>query len=525
MESPPNDSLTISSNNNENVVVEVDLAQLQVLSTEDEENNEEKKEENTDNVPIVDEINYDVLDVFNHPMFCERVAAWQDLTCNPHCTQVTHSNEYQSRTDLNFSRVLEANAPIMKYRRRRDEVKTVIHWGQRKLLLSEIEFLTLHALPSSIVIYAGAAPGTHIEYLSKLFPDVNFVLVDPSPFTVKERLPQIALRPNTLFTDELAQEFGAMGKDILFISDIRSADPTVLSEEETEQQVAKDMAQQGHWHRLMCARKSMLKFRLSWRAGKTKYLAGEIYLPVWGPVTTTESRLIADFNALEIEYDNTKYEEQMFHFNTVTRVARYRHNIRGEGIDHCYDCTAEIAILRNYFMKRKNIAENDPSLNEQIGRMSRQISRKISSHRKLSSPNPDPEKRKRVIVRRQYVDGRPAYLSENHGHQAEKCHFENKKKKQRKNKFESTKIDLEAIKMNIINLNNINLANANSNNVNINGVDQRRQESEEKIIEGSITNTSNDNKRKRDYEDDSRTNLNEIQGSDSKRPKYSHFGD
>jgi protein-tyrosine phosphatase len=59
MESPPNDSLTISSNNNENVVVEVDLAQLQVLSTEDEENNEEKKEENTDNVPIVDEINYD----------------------------------------------------------------------------------------------------------------------------------------------------------------------------------------------------------------------------------------------------------------------------------------------------------------------------------------------------------------------------------------------------------------------------------------------------------------------------------
>lgn len=469
--------------------------------------------------------------MFDHPIFCERVAAWQDLTRNPHCTQVTHSNEYQSRTDLTFSRVLASNAPRMKYRRRRDEVKTVIHWGQRKLLLSEIEFLTLHARPNTTVIYAGAAPGTHIEYLAKLFHNVNFVLVDPSPFTVKERLPQIALRPNTLFTDELAQEFGAMGKDILFVSDIRSADPSVHSEDETEQQVAKDMAQQGRWHKLMGARKSMLKFRLSWRAGKTRYLAGEIYLPVWGPVTTTESRLIVDVNAAEIEYDNTKYEEQMFYFNTVTRVARYRHNVRGEGIDHCYDCTSEVSILRNYIMTRRSVAEHDPTLNEQIGVMSRQISRKISSHRKLSSPNPNPEQRKRVIVRRQYVDGKPAYLIDSHGHLAEKSHFENKKKNtQPKSKFAATKIDLEAIKMNIIHLNNINMANANNknnnnNNVNNIGADLKANLSEEKTNEGIPANYSSDNKRKRDSEDDSQANSNEIRGSEAKRPKHTHFGD
>lgn len=70
-------------------------------------------------------------------------------------------------------------------------------------------------------------------------------------------------------------------------------------------------------------------------------LLGDIYLPIWGPITTTESRLIVT-SCEEKEYDNTKYEEQMFYFNTVTRVARYPHNVTGEGFDHCYDCRAEV---------------------------------------------------------------------------------------------------------------------------------------------------------------------------------------
>jgi hypothetical protein len=62
----------------------------------------------------------------------------------------------------------------------------VNHWGQRKLLLSEIEFLTDWAPldRDSIVVYAGAAPGTHIAFLAEMFPRLSFVLVDPSEFKV-----------------------------------------------------------------------------------------------------------------------------------------------------------------------------------------------------------------------------------------------------------------------------------------------------------------------------------------------------
>ncbi len=95
--------------------------------------------------------------------------------------------------------------PELPYRRRQGEYKTVLHWGQRKLHVSEIEFLTEFGFPYCHVVYAGAASGTHIKQLSDMFPDVTFHLYDPSPFTV---LPTERIRiHNELFTDEIARSF------------------------------------------------------------------------------------------------------------------------------------------------------------------------------------------------------------------------------------------------------------------------------------------------------------------------------
>lgn len=105
--------------------------------------------------------------------------------------------------------------PTAQYRRRKGEVKTVIHWGQRKLLMSEIEYLTLHGDKASLIVYAGAAPGTHIAILSEMFPQHRFILVDPAPFTVKES-PRIICRQE-MFTDEVAKEMKDLGMPMLFV--------------------------------------------------------------------------------------------------------------------------------------------------------------------------------------------------------------------------------------------------------------------------------------------------------------------
>jgi hypothetical protein len=282
-----------------------------------------------------------------------------------------------------------------------------VHWGQRKLLLSEIEFLTLvglEQLEGATVVYAGAASGTHVEYLSDIFSSVQFVLVDPAPFTVKESERIRILRG--LFTDELAVHLKTQyGPHIFFISDIRTADPDRDSPQQSETKIQNDMAAQMRWHLLLESERSMLKFRLPWDKGHSEYLDGDVYLPVWGAHTTTECRLITKKGepAAVREYDHKKYERQMAHFNWITRVSLYPHDVTGTGLDHCYDCTAEIHILKSYIMMHNPLLPTCEA-SQMASEMSKRISKHLSHSRTLCDPTPDKEQRKLVIRKRQYAD-------------------------------------------------------------------------------------------------------------------------
>jgi len=340
------------------------------------------------------------------------VGRWDDPANNPHAAQTLLNRPelgYEAHAGMPFTRVVDdAIVRCMPYRRRAGEEKTVVHWGQRKLLMSEIEFLTLHGRDATTVVYAGAAPGTHINYLAGLFPELHWVLVDPAPFTCHPS-PSIEVRQE-LFTDDMAREFAAEGRPpMLFISDVRSVDWMKATDEaEVEARVAADMAMQQRWVELMRPVWSMLKFRLPWPPGKTPYLDGSIFLPVWGPITTTECRLVVPGGAPIREYDNTKHEQQMFFFNTTLRPALYPHDVSGVGIDHCYDCRAEVHILSQYIAQRVQLRPGE-RLEERVSRMSREISSRLSAVRTLASPNAEPGERKAAIVRRQYIGGIPAY--------------------------------------------------------------------------------------------------------------------
>lgn len=334
---------------------------------------------------------------------------------NPHLRQVTQQNcGYESRTDIEFSRVLESDAPRLKYRRRRGELKTVIHWGQRKLLLSEIEFLTMYCVPGATVVYAGAAPGTHTPYLLELFPDLKFVLVDPAPFSSKlTEGPRCSIRQE-LFTDELAREFETTN-NTLFLCDIRSCDWPLDNEQEIEDKVLEDMQAQQRWHDIIKPIKSMLKFRLPWDAGNTEYLAGDVYLPVFGPGSTSETRLIPHGHD-RINWDNQKYEEQMFHFNTVTRVARYPHKMpvgaAAYGLDYCYDCRSEVQIILQYLHRTQPELQGG-QMQQKFIEMTWLCGQASARNRTLMDANPDQDEVVRAIRSRQWINGKPAYHADN----------------------------------------------------------------------------------------------------------------
>ena len=238
--------------------------------------------------------------------------------------------------------------------------KTTCHYGQRKLFMSEIEFLCHHAQHGDTVVYAGAAPGTHITLLREMFASLNltFILVDPA-FTDADaaRSTSQCVIVRDLFHAEGTEPNCAAAyrttPNVLFVSDIRcntSTDGHAPSQDDVD----RDMALQQECVRAMAPRAGMLKFRLPWRRVTVPYIRGDLHLPVWGGQRTTECRLIftreqafAPDGTLNMTlYDAQRYENQMYFFNTNTRVSR--HPGTAAGTCQCYDCAAETAILAEY---------------------------------------------------------------------------------------------------------------------------------------------------------------------------------
>lgn len=278
------------------------------------------------------------------------------------------------------------------------------HWGQLKLLYSEIEFLTLaaesHDLSRCTLVYAGAAPGHSIALLRRLFPNVKFILVDPATFVAK---PDSHVRIlNGMFTDETASSIlsdnqkDGDDRTLLFLSDIRL---TVDDTDGFEDAVFEDMLSQQRWLVNLGAAMGMLKFRLPFAnartgprdmrydyktqlrgASKTSrvvlrkgvpsdpntvergtmvYLDGEIRLQVYSPPDSAETRLVVRQTASGKyalrAYDYIAYEQTMVHYNTVTRRARFTfpHNTvlarHIAGFDNgSYECACEAWIASEY---------------------------------------------------------------------------------------------------------------------------------------------------------------------------------
>lgn len=195
-----------------------------------------------------------------------------------------------------------------------------LHWGQRKLLLTEVDFLTRFAPDGTCtVVYAGAADGRHIGYLSELFPQCIFHLYDPRDFVVRES--QKIHIHQQFFTDDTAREW--TDKGVLFICDIR----TVTSREELDEAVIRNQEEQARWTRIMNPKVAMLKYHppYSKEGGSDEYtyLDGEIVFQAWGPASSDETRLIVKPPWRDRVYNVVEHEQQAAYFNLVMRMTEF----------------------------------------------------------------------------------------------------------------------------------------------------------------------------------------------------------
>jgi ubiquinone/menaquinone biosynthesis C-methylase UbiE len=309
----------------------------------------------------------------------------------------TEDTQTASRT---LCRILQDDSPREKYHKITSEVNTSPYWGQRKLILGEIEFLTMFLENYSdskniYVIYAGASPGTHVLYLSQMFPKIYFELYDPREFKIKLNNVHEKTRIQThvqYFTDETASYWKSddhLDKVILFISDIRTGTTQTMPIKEVEERVRIDQEWQQTWYNIIKPQMAMLKFRLPWDDSQTEYLNGDIYIQPYPPITSTETRLIIKEAGTKI-YDNKKYEEQLFYFNRYSRHHVYSNILEDinekdkNGLKNTYDYASEIYILEQYL----NLIKFHGDKKQKIINMVGDISNSLSPTRTLFKPQP-----------------------------------------------------------------------------------------------------------------------------------------
>jgi hypothetical protein len=299
-----------------------------------------------------------------------------------------------------FYRSLSPSYPQMDWHTtEKDTYGIKCHWGQRKLMFSEIEFLTIvskhYKLENCLVVYVGSANGVHLNVFTEtLFPQVHWLLYDPAPFRIKEsNRVTIKTGKNGYFTNDKVQEVLqiAAGRDILFVSDIRMSTDDVA--------VTEDMLAQQRWAIMMGAKAIMLKLRFpfvhdapggarmldpaihdkldySARDPLTQdkvtydgpkptttqmvYLDGQVQLQLYAPTYSSETRLISmakDGKYPMRLYDAYKYESQLLYFNQVDRVSKtfkYRDSPKLKehllGYDDGYESVAEYVLASEYLV-------------------------------------------------------------------------------------------------------------------------------------------------------------------------------
>ena len=278
------------------------------------------------------------------------------------------------------------------------------HWGQKKLLLSEIQFFTricktlnIKSLKDFAVVYIGSAGGHHLPILYNLFPDLIWLLYDPAPFskdvTKHPTKDKSVFVYNMYFTDDTLEHVrkNCQGRKILFISDIRV--------ETKEEDIIKDMRNQAFWgtelnspfmlhkfrlpyEELETIPKSNLQFKLNdklfinpnLKITKNKnmlYLKGDIYLQIFPPPYSGELRLFVeqkDGKYEFAEYDYLDIENRLVYFNSYIRpyfycsnddkiCKEYKYINYIPGYDTSVECLMEYKVVIDYYNYFFNIKD------------------------------------------------------------------------------------------------------------------------------------------------------------------------
>ena len=161
-----------------------------------------------------------------------------------------------------FFRIINDTYPRKEYKNKDKIFNIFCKDGQRKLLYTEIEFLSLlskkYELQNILTVYVGSADGTHLPIVFNMFPDLEWILIDPRKFNIKNQ--ENIHKMNIYYDDNTYKEIQKINKNnkkIAFISDIRRCEESM-----DDDKIYEDMIAQMKWCIQLDSIAYMFKFRL-----------------------------------------------------------------------------------------------------------------------------------------------------------------------------------------------------------------------------------------------------------------------
>ena len=279
------------------------------------------------------------------------------------------------------SLILTPDSPLLEGDR--EEIRDVsiaelgTHWGQRKLADTVLHFLIHHwdpaEHPEPLVVYVGAAEGTNIGLISRLFPSIQWALYDPRPF-VSDTTDMITIHtgdPDGWFGNEQAEEWGRYQEEhggVFFISDIRIVHDDISDYYERTKQIMKDMYNQQEWCQKINPVAAQLKFPFVHleKRGEVisnryfEYMEGIVYLQAWNRPKSYETRLVCTEYEDTILWDLKTARSQIDYVNFVKRLEPHHvesnegyisYGIPETGLDNSFDACAEMLTWAHYLEK------------------------------------------------------------------------------------------------------------------------------------------------------------------------------
>lgn len=266
-----------------------------------------------------------------------------DPKFNPHVWGQIQNDYYKSERDPEFSRIfpLDSDYPRRPFEVRRDQM-SLVSWRSRKLLLSDIEFLTKFGKRSQKIIYSIPGDISHIQRLVSMFPKHQFLV-----FNLSGQRPRGIKSFPEIIDEQKAKAYS--GQNVLFISHLDYEKDRQVHYENTRRQLSSLNVMKP----IASSITMMYPFQKD-----IDYPAGELYFPVWGSYLPSEAQMYIDseIHKSTMEISNSGFMERLWYFLTTRRPSTYSHDFDVPQIDHCYDCKSETVILSEY-LSLKNTSD------------------------------------------------------------------------------------------------------------------------------------------------------------------------